>query len=170
MDIDLANWLLSLFTFLCGTIVVPALQRLRHEGYSIRQPVDVRFIYQDPQNREQKEIFFCVLIKIANGSAKSLILDDIQATPIVSQNYKFEYLGVNVKKSDDGGIEFPPPDAGSGGDMFPFLIGADVERILAVGLVFKYTEIPNGDDSAHPIDELMAIANTQGVRVLIRDK
>ena len=67
MHLELADWILAVVSFVAGTIVPVIYARLSFDAISVRQPFDVRGVFQDEQDRQRKRVAFSTLVKIANA-------------------------------------------------------------------------------------------------------
>jgi hypothetical protein len=87
MNIPLAGWLLSLATFICGTVVIPLYQRLSFDGFSVQQLSNVRSVSGDPS---QHIVHFSTLLKVANVRTEPIIIEGLKAPNITVPKFSFE--------------------------------------------------------------------------------
>jgi hypothetical protein len=171
MDLELADWMLAVVSFMTGTIVPVVYGRLTYEGVSLRQPFDVRGVFQDEKNRQRSELVFSTVVKIVNAQEKSLIIDDIQGAPIMASGIKFEFVGLDLRTSEPGdALHLPPHTEGVQLDYLPLLIKGNTERLITLGIWFRYTTdgfLSEGRD-ATPTDVFMGAATEPGLKMSFR--
>lgn len=172
MDIELADWVLAVVSFVTGTIVPVLYGRLSYEGVSLRQPFDVRGVFQDQSNKRRGELVFATIVKIVNAQEKSLIIDDIQGAAVRASTLSFEYVGVDLRASEpDGPVHLPPHSAENARlDYLPLLVKSNTERLVSLGIWFRYAPMgssPQAGDIS-PTDAFMEVASGPGLRVRFR--
>jgi hypothetical protein len=165
MDIPLAGWLLSVLSFIAGTIVLVVYRRISYEGICFRQPADIRAVTQDTEQRKRRVVIFSAVVKVANAMKESAILEDISVDRIGMARLQFEPIGIDVNLLDPGTpIRIPPETEATGSNQLPALVKADSERMIVLGIWFRYT----GDDPDDAVSVLTETIEKTGVRVLFR--
>jgi len=106
IDIPLAGWILSLATFLCGTVVIPLYQRLSFDGFSVQQLSNVRSVSGDPS---QHIVHFSTLLKVANVKKEAIIIEGLKAPEITVLGFSFEPSYTEFKFFGPGDTIVLPP-------------------------------------------------------------
>jgi hypothetical protein len=166
LDIPLAGWVLSVLTFAAGTIVPVIFRRLSYEGLSVKQPLDVRAVFQDDDSQRRSELVFGTLVKIANAGKDALIIDDIQTGSLEGFGGRFTPIGVDVKAYDPHQTIRVPPSPASpeeDPDYMPLLIKDETERLLSLGLWFRYSQ-----SMSEVVDQFGQLAADPGIKVHFR--
>lgn len=108
IDISLAGWILSLATFLCGTVVIPLYQRFSFDGFSVQQLSTIRSVSGDPS---QHIVHFSTLLKVANVRKDATIIEGLKAPEIRVPGFSFEPSYTEFKFFGPGEtIALPPSD------------------------------------------------------------
>src|ERR1035438_5505203 len=105
-NIPLAGWLLSLATFICGTVVIPLYQRLSFDGFSVQQLSSVRSVSGDPS---QHIVHFSTLLKVANVSKEAIIIEGLKAPKVAVPGFSFEPSYAEFKFFGPGDTIALPP-------------------------------------------------------------
>lgn len=172
MHLEFADWILAAVSFVAGTIVPVIYARLTFDAISLRQPFDVRGVFQDERDKRRKELVFSTLVKIANAQGKPLIIDDIRADSVHGQTTDFEFIGIDLRASKPGGAFHLPPHSFQNNalDYLPLLIKDNSECIITLGIWFRYSELVNRPDTSDstPTDALMQMAEEPGLKVHFR--
>lgn len=162
IDIPLAGWLLSASSFLLGTVTPLIYRLLSHEGMSIKQFQDVKAVTQEAAQKTACVVVFSTLLKIANARKETVLLDEIKVPDLVTSTTRFELMRVTMKLHEQPtNIHLPPKEDL---DVFPTLVRPDQERIMALGLTFRYTPRSIEDATSLLYDRI----SDCGVQVLFR--
>lgn len=166
IDIPLAGWLLSVATFVLGTITPFLYHRFFHEGISVQQAYDVRATTQDESEKSQSEAVFSTIVKLANAQKETVLLDGIKVSSFRTAGMEFESIGTELKVYEPKApIHLPPhtaPDQIL--DYLPLLVKPDEERIIAIGFRFRY----NPKDDTDAVFKLSDYIERQGLQVAFR--
>jgi hypothetical protein len=160
-DVSLAGWVLSIISFILGTITPALYRRLFHEGFAIRQFMQMTVLTPTfTSNKKGKQgygvVVFSTLLKIANVQKESILINDIKVRPFKVDSITFEQfegaLGSEFQFVGPGeAVTLPPSMAEevestteevkskTGVDGPPFIIKTDEEKVMAVGIRFTYT-------------------------------
>jgi hypothetical protein len=148
-DISLAGWLLSVTTFLLGTILPFLYSRLSFDGFSIKQIFDLQATVQDEQNRDK--LAFCIILKMANVQKASVLIDAIRVDKqkIDINGVSFDYAGHEIRAHQSLAemIHLPPSSSAQPLDYLPLVLKADDEKILAFAVNYKCSEKERHDTS-----------------------
>jgi hypothetical protein len=166
IDIPLAGWLLSVATFVLGTITPFLYRRFSHEGIAIQQAYDVRATTQDETEKSQGEVVVSTIVKLANAQKETVLLDGIEVSFLKTDGTEFEPSNVELKVYEPKTeIHLPPhtaPDRLL--DYLPLLVKSDEERIIAMGFRFQHSP----KDDADAVFKLSRYIERQGLRVAFR--
>jgi len=148
IDIPLAGWILSVVTFVLGTIAPFLYRRFIHEGISVQQAYDVRATTQDDNEKEKGEVIFSTIVKFANAQKETVLLDGVNASSVTTDGIEFEPIGFELKVYEPKAQIYLPPHTTPDQilDYLPLLIKSDEERIIAIGFRFRYK--PKNDENA----------------------
>ena len=164
MDMPLAGWLLSALSFVAGTVVPVLYRRLSYDGICFRQPADIRAVTQGEGDAVRRLVTFSTVVKVANSNKASAILEDITVKLSRELSRQFKSVGVDVNLLEPGSsVHLPPERDPSGTNQLPALIKSDSERIIALGILFRYS----GNDP-NPVGVLANAIRETGIRVLFR--
>ncbi len=166
IDIPLAGWLLSIITFMLGTITPFLYQRFFHEGIAVRQAYDVRATTQDETEKHQGKVIFSTIVKFANAQKEAILLDGIEVSSITTEGVYFQSIGFKLKVNEPGDQIYLPPQTtpDQALDYLPLLIKSNEERIIAIGFSFRYN--PKEDKGA--VVKLSNYVEKQGLKVAFR--
>lgn len=175
MDLKLADFVLAIVSFIAGVIVPFVYRRFFFGDLSLKQPFDFRAVFQDKEGRERHQFVFCTIVKLANSSTNSFIIDDIRADSANTKAAKHECVGVDLKTSSPKeSLQFPlykqeganltPQDL----DHLPFLVKANTELLISLGLWFRYAALETGGTTFNPTDDFMTVARDPGIVVGFR--
>jgi hypothetical protein len=149
MDIKVADSVLAVVSFFAGTIVPVVYKRLAYDQISLRQPSDIRGVFQDADTLKQHQIIFFTVVKLANASKDCLIIDEIRADSVSTFAAGYECVGVDLKTSKPGEeIQLPP--TGPALDFLPFLVKETSELIITLGLLIQVHSFWGGNHAAEP--------------------
>jgi hypothetical protein len=143
IDVSLAGWILSVITFILGTIVPAIFQRFSYQGVGIKQPIDIRAVFQSLEDAKKAQIRFLAIIKIANAEKDSVLLDEIRIPSPQIRDVKFKAeKDVRLAALDLGKtIRIPfSDDPEYNQKYFPLIIKADEEEILGLEIIFHYNQ------------------------------
>lgn len=136
-NIPLAGWILSLFTFIAGTVVPVAYNRLSYDGFSVREPQDVLSV--GPADAFGRYVVGTVL-KVVNARKDSAILEEINVPDFAisggipsrpADTQEFEAVGVDVRAlQDNEPWGFPIKPRNTSQDQLPLLIHGESERLV----------------------------------------
>jgi hypothetical protein len=140
IDIPLAGWVLSASSFVVGTLIPIIYRRLSHEGMSIKQFLDVRAVTQESSQEKASHVVFSTLLKMANARKETVLLDEIKVATVAVSAARYELSKVTIKlHKEPTNIHLPPETGDEELDFLPTLVRPDEERIIALGLTFRYT-------------------------------
>lgn|SRR5262249_11016627 len=146
LDIPLAGWILSVITFVVGSILPILYRRFVYEGVAIRQPVLFRGIHQS----EKGIITFITRVKIANVQKDPVMLDVIRLPKIVTRNIVFFPKGnLEVSILEKSDISYYVPLSIKPNyipEHLPLIVRAGETQLIDFG--FDYTYKPNAADNA----------------------
>jgi len=168
MDLKLADSVLAIVSFAAGSIVPVVYRRLAFEDLSLKQAFDFRAVLQDKEGRARHQFVYSTVVKAANSSANSVIIDDVHADPVRTAITKYECVGVDLKMSSAGeGFRFPLQEVAEL-DYLPLLVKANLEVLISLGLWFRHPALDSHDLTFSPIDDFMAVASGPGIAVRFR--
>lgn len=78
MDIPAAGWILSVVSFLAGTVVPTVYNKISFDGLSVQQAHVKAFT----REKDLNVVVFSTVIKIANAKKESVIVEVIKTSPI----------------------------------------------------------------------------------------
>jgi len=129
--------LAALGSFVLGAVVVPLYDRLTYDGFSISQPHDV--VTTNSQGELQIASYGTVL-KIANATKSSLIIDSIISEDAHFHEMKLAFVGTRVRVADKG-IQIPIPialgNAEAADSGFPLLVKPDSIALVQIELIYR---------------------------------
>jgi hypothetical protein len=167
-DVSLAGWILAVITFFAGTIIPVIYQKFSFEGVSIRQPVELRIFVQDEEQKKKDEIIFSTILKFANATNSSVLIDEIILNPSIINNISFTLQEVKFKDFSPGKTySFSVPlsdEKGVALNYLPFIIKSAEERAAVVEFQIAYPA--ENRDSAFKV--LTEYAENNGLMVDIR--
>lgn len=164
IDIPLAGWILSVVTFICGTVVIPLYQRLSFDGFSVQQLSNVRSVSGDPR---QHVVYFSTLLKVANVKKEAIIIEGLEAPKITVPGFSFEPSHTEFKFFGPGEtIALPPsnpaivvlPDRGATTDIPksvvpvfddfpPLIVKSNEDKLLGVTIYFSFQQVETGKEN-----------------------
>ncbi|MET9914684.1 hypothetical protein ABZZ74_49810 [Streptomyces sp. NPDC006476] len=136
MNLPLAAWLLAMATFSLGTAIPFLYRRFSYDGIAIR-PLDVRAIVPDRYNPNQF-IIFGTLIRIANVSDRSIMIEDIQVDDLKLEkhNYRLDSaILADVTESRTAHIPLWPSDTSH---VLPLILKQDTVSVFVLELSFTF--------------------------------
>lgn len=170
MPLKAADSVLAIVSFFVGTIVPVLYRKLMYEGISLKQPFDVRGVFEDHESRNRHQLVFSTVVKLANGTKESLIIDDIQAQSVSTQAAKYDYVGIDLKTTKPGEAFRLPPQTqiDSTLDYLPLLVKDNTESLITIGLWFRYAIASTHDSMLNATDDFMAAVAAEGIAVTFR--
>jgi hypothetical protein len=99
IDIPLAGWILSVATFLLGTILPVVYGKFAFDGISVHQVSKVRSVYTD---LEQGTNAFSTLLKVANVNKEAIVVEGLDAPELSVSGFSFKPLQTEFKLFTEG--------------------------------------------------------------------
>lgn len=166
LDIPLAAWLLSVVTFVLGTITPFLYRRFFYEGFSVKQVHDIRAITQNENEKSLDELVFSTIVKLANAQKGTVLLDSVEVPSLNSGGIYFDPIGFDLKIYEPKAQIHLPPNTDPDGtlDYLPLLVKPDQERIIAIGIRFHH----NSKDDTDAVLKLSDYIENQGLKVAFR--
>jgi hypothetical protein len=169
IDIPAAGWILSVVSFLAGTVVPTVYEKISFDGLSVRQ-LPIKSVNTIDIFGKHNFVVFSTVIKIANARKESVIVEGIQAPSISLPTFSFQPVGTEFKivtRNESFGLPPAEPQAwfsgdtspaatssvmGSFADNPPIIVKGDEEKLLAVGVRFSYSGTGTGEASSALFD------------------
>jgi len=131
-NVPVAGWILSVVTFLAGTLVPVLWNRLSYEGIAIKQPYEFRALTK--QAPESKEVIFTTLIKIANAKSDPALIDDITLGTNDIDGVQFSLTKISFMDAAPGVTIYIPFDTQEKMPVnyLPFIVTGNEERQIAI--------------------------------------
>jgi hypothetical protein len=163
LDIPLAGWILSVLTFLVGSIIPILYRRLSYDGISLKQPYCLRAVLQKEQQRESGTITFSTLIKIANARRESLLMENIYVPSLSVSGIRFRSLGTSLhflRADEIPRLPFSDSDNWIP-NAFPLIVRSDEERNIGIDFLFQCSS----RDTDHITDTLSNHISAKGLPI-----
>ncbi len=171
IDIPAAGWILSVVSFLAGTVVPTVYEKISFDGLSVQQ-LPIKSVVGANINGNPNVVVFSTVIKIANAKKESVIVEGIEAHSITLPTFSFQPVGIEFKvvgKDESFGLppaepqawfstsKSPPFTVPSFLGVFdtdhpPIIVKPDEEKVLAVGVRFSYSTTGTGGASSALFD------------------
>ncbi|MGP0020942.1 MAG: hypothetical protein ACLPHP_20405 [Candidatus Sulfotelmatobacter sp.] len=159
IDIPLAGYILSVATFLLGTIVPALYAKFSYDGFSVQQNSNIRSVSAD-----QKRATFSTLLKVANVNQDAVLIEGLDAPAVSVPGFSFTPVRTEFKFFARGEtIGLPPsnpiivvlPDGGSTTDLPksvvpvfedlpPLVVKSDEDKLLGITIHFACPEAEKG--------------------------
>jgi hypothetical protein len=188
IDIPLAGWILSVATFLLGTILPVVYGRFAFDGISVQQLSNVRSVSTD---LEQGTNEFSTLLKVANVNRDAIVVEGLGAPDISVSGFSFKPLRTEFKFFTKGEtIALPPshpivllnPDGSTttnipesvkpvAADFPPLIIKSNEDKLLGITIYFACRQFEKKNERA--IREALynyIVENGLGIRIRINGK
>ena len=173
-NISLAGWILSLATFISGSVLYPLYLHLSFDGFSVQQTSMVRSVSQDPA---QPIVHFSTLLKVANARKYAVLIEELKAPDKIKvpgfcfvpyyTEFKFFTPNETIALPPSGPIievlpgrgavllsDLQRESAGTTGptptaapvlpDLPPLLVKSGEEKLLGVTIYFSFTSSEPG--------------------------
>ena len=162
INIPLAGYILSLATFILGTIVPALYDRVSYDGFSVQQNSNIRSVSVD-----HKLATFSTLLKVANVKKGAVLIEGLDAPPITVSGFSFRPLRTEFKFFARGEIIALPPSnpiivvlPGGGSttdvpksvgpvfeDLPPIIVKSDEDKLLGITIHFACPEAEEGKET-----------------------
>lgn len=161
IDIPLAGYILSVATFLLGTIVPALYARLSYDGFSVQQNSNIRSVSVD-----QKLASFSTLLKVANVKKEAVLIEGLSAPPVnvsgfsftpVRTEFKFFARGETIALPPSNPIIVVMPDGSSTTDLPksvvpvfedlpPLVVKSDEDKLFGITIYFACPQAEKGKE------------------------
>jgi len=142
-DVSLAGWILAVVSFFIGTIVPVVYGKFTFEGISIKQPYELRVFRQNDDQKENNEMIFSTLLKFANATSSSILVDEIKLNPSVIHGIQFYIQNVSFKSfTPEGQYSFHVPlsdEKDVALNYLPFIVKSNEEKSMVMEFKIKAT-------------------------------
>ena len=167
-NVPLARWIPAVISFVAGSIVPVIYSKLSYEGVSIKQPYELRAFVQNKEQKNRSEIIFSTILKFANATKSSVLIDEVNLNPSSINGIEFAIQKVSFKEFTPGEqYSFHVPLADEKGvalNYLPFIVKSNEERALVIEFIISYSK----EKRASAFEVLSQHAEANGLLINIR--